>query len=155
MSLSAIVQHKSAIAGPARQTIQSSVPVLVTGLSIDITPQYSDSIILVKANIVGNHNHVTSFAVYRDGAPTLSTSGYTNNNYPNMQATSYKGFNNTNYIEDFPIMHYEDVGSTATRTYSIYGVATWSTVNYVLYINNRASNNMASFSYMEVFEVRN
>lgn len=155
MSLSAIIQHKSAIAGPLRQTIQSSVPVQITGLSIDITPQYSDSIILVKANIIGNHNHVTSFAVYRNGSSTLSTSGFSNNNYPNMQATSYKGFSNTNYLEDFPVMHYENASSTDQRTYSIYGVATWSTTNYVLYINNRASNDMASFSYMEVFEVRN
>ena len=155
MSSSAIVQHLSAIAGPARQDITSATPVAITGLSITITPKYTDSIILVKANIVGNQNHVTSYAVYRDGAATVSTSGYTNTNYPNMQATSYKGFSNTNYLEDFPMMHYETSGSTTSRTYAIYGLASWSSTNYSLMINNRSSNDMASFSYMEVFEVKN
>lgn len=155
MSLSAVVQYKTAIAGPARQTIASTSPVAITGLSVTITPLYADSTILIRVHFCGNNNHVFSFGVFKDGAKTVSTSGYTNNNEADMQATTYMGYNNTGYCDSFPFMHYETSGDTTERTYTIRGTSGWGGTTYTSYANNRGSDDMASFCYMEVLEVKN
>ena len=100
-----------------------------------------------------NACHVASFGVFKNGAATVSTSGQTNNNEPNMQITSYIGTSTTDYILSLPIMHSETSGSTTARTYAIYGTSGWSGSTYSLQINNRNSNDMASFSYMTIMEV--
>ena len=43
-----IIQMASASAGPARQTITSTTPVVITGLSVDFTPRRSDSKISIR-----------------------------------------------------------------------------------------------------------
>ena len=75
-----ILQMASASAGPTRQTISSTTPVVITGLSIDFTPRRSDSKIIITTTIVNNGIHVTSFGIFQDGSATASTSGFTNTN---------------------------------------------------------------------------
>ena len=148
-----VVQVQTATSGPARQIISSTSPVAVTGLSISFTPKYSNSKIVIMGQISTNACHVASFGIFKDGAATVSTSGQTNNNEPNMQITSYIGTSTTDYILSLPIMHSETSGSTTARTYAIYGTSGWSGSTYSLQINNRNSNDMASFSYMTIMEV--
>ena len=151
-----VIQMASASAGPARQTIASTTPVVITGLSVDFTPRRSDSKILISAFITSTNPHVTSVSVYQDGAATASTSGYGNNNAANSDATRYEGqgTDQTGHLSQVPVLTTLDAGNTNQRTYDIRHNASWGTGNaYTVYVNNRASNDMASFSRMFIYEV--
>ena len=153
-----VIQVLTSVSGPARQTITSSAgsaPQAVTGLSVSITPRYSDSRILIQAFVAGSATHVHSLAIYKDGAATVSTSGQTNNNYPNMQVTQYGtgGSAGADFMAVIPVTHTEIAGSTTARTYQVYAISRWSNTGYSTYINNRASNDMASFSHIIVYEI--
>jgi hypothetical protein len=141
------------MSGPTRYTFSSATPQVIPGLSIAFTPRFSNSIILVKASVSGSNSYVNSYGVLRDGIATVSTAGQTNNNEPNMQTTQYVGTSTTDWIYQVPVMHYETAGSTATRTYAIYVTSAWSGTPIATYVNNRASNEMACFSYMSVMEI--
>jgi hypothetical protein len=105
------------------------------------------------ATISGSQTHVSSYGIFKDGVATVSTSGQNNTNEPNMHTTQYIGTATTDYIYQVPIMHSEIAGSTNARTYGVYGTSGWAGTLYTLYINNRGSNDMASFSHMTIFEV--
>ena len=148
-----VVQIQNAVSGPARQTITSTSAVAVTGLSVTFTPKYSNSIILIEADICGSHTYVNSYGIYRDAAATVSSTGQTNNNEPNMQATQYIGTSSNDLIYSVALRHYETSANTSARTYAVYCTSGWSGAAYSTYINNRASNDMAGFSYMTVTEI--
>jgi hypothetical protein len=151
-----IIQMASVSTGPARQTIASATPVAITGLSIDFTPRRSDSKIVISAYISSNAIHVSSYGVFQDGSATASTSGYTNSNESNMDATYFDGGGTTatNYMYQIPILTTLDAGNTSQRTYDIRATAAWGGAGpYTLYINDRANNDMASFSRMFIYEV--
>jgi hypothetical protein len=151
-----VIQVLTAVSGPARQTITSaagSAPQAVTGLSVTIIPRFADSKILIQAFVAGSSTHVHSLAIFKDGAATVSTSGQTNNNYPNMQVTTYLGTSSTDWMQVWPVTHTETAGTTTARTYQVYALSRWSNTAYTTYINNRASNDMASFSHIMVYEI--
>ena len=151
-----VIQVQTAVSGPARQTITSaagSAPQAVTGLSVTIIPRFADSRILIQAFVAGSATHVHSLAIFKDGAATVSTSGQTNNNYPNMQVTTYIGTSSTDYMQVWPVTHVETAGTTTARTYQVYALSRWQNTAYNTYINNRASNDMASFSHIIVYEI--
>ena len=148
-----VVQIQNATSGPARQTITSSSAVAITGLSVSFTPKYANSIILIEADICGSHTYVNSYGIFRDAAPTVSTTGQTNSNEANMQATQYIGSTSSDLIYSVALRHYETSANTSARTYAVYCTSGWSGVAYSTYINNRASNDMAGFSYMTVTEI--
>lgn len=156
-----VVQTAVAYCGPARQLIVNNTPQAVTGLSISFTPKYSNSIIILTAQLSTNAVHVASFGFYKNGSPTVSTAGQNNANEPNMQTTTYIGTGSNDMMLSVPIMHYEVSGNTTARTYQVYATSAWAVANanntsgaYALYINNRNSNDMASFSYMTIMEVK-
>lgn len=147
-----VVQVKTAISGPARQTIASTSPVAITGLSVNFTPKYSNSLIIVEANIASTLTYVTSFGVFRDGNKTVSTSG--SNNEDGMQITLYGPHGTSaNYMFSSTFKHFETSSNTNARTYAIYATSGWASVTYTLYINNRDFGDMPSFSTMTVTEV--
>lgn len=148
-----VIQVATTRAGPARQTISSTSPVAIADLSISFTPKFASSLILIEAIVAGNHEHVTSCGIFKDGSTTVSTSGYTNRNEPNMQVTTYMGVDGNDWIVNVPLVHYEFAGNTNTRTYAVYTTAAWDGTIRNTYINNRPSNDMASFSYMTVTEI--
>jgi hypothetical protein len=151
-----VIQVQTAVSGPARQTITSaagSAPQAVTGLSVTITPRFADSKILIQAMVAGSATHVHSLAIFKDGAATVSTSGQNNNNYPNMQVTTYLGTSSTDWMQVWPVTHVETAGTTTARTYQVYALSRWGNTAYTTYINNRASNDMASFSHIMVYEI--
>ena len=153
----AVLQVQAARSGPASQTISSTSPTLITGLSISFTPKKIGSILLFNAQVSSSFTHVTSFGIFKDGVATVSTSGQTNTNEANMQVTSYyeKPTNDarTDFINQTAFMHYETVDSLTTRTYGVYATAGWSGTTYNLYINNRSNGDMASFSYFTIMEI--
>ena len=151
-----VIQMASASAGPARQTIASATPVVITGLSVDFTPRRSDSKILISAQIATSATYVSSYGVFQDGSATVSTTGSTNSNEPNMDITWYDGGSTTttSYIYQIPILTTLNAGNTNQRTYDIRATSAWSGAGpYTLYINDRAQNDMASFSRMFIYEV--
>jgi hypothetical protein len=149
----AIVQQKFVKIGPAEQIISSTVPVKITGLELAITPKYSDSIISVEAFIATDATYVSSYAVYKNGSPTVTVST-DNSNYPNMQITLYNGGTTSTYMHSIPVYHFETSGNTTSRTYAIYAVSAWGATAAALHINNRTQLDMASVSYMTVKEIR-
>ena len=151
-----VIQMASASAGPARQTIASGTPVVITGLSVDFTPRRPDSKILISAYISTNAVYVSSYGVFQDGSATASTSGYTNTNEPNMDATFFDGGTTsaTSYVYQIPILTTLDAGNTNQRTYDIRATSAWGGGGpYSLYINDRGQSDMASFSRMFIYEV--
>ena len=153
----AVLQVQAARSGPASQTISSTSPTLITGLSISFTPKKIGSILIFNAQVSSSFTHVTSFGIFKDGVSTVSTSGYTNTNEANMQVTSYYEKPNndarTDFINQTAFMHYETVDSLTTRTYGVYATAGWAGTTYNLYINNRSGGDMASFSYLTIMEI--
>lgn len=151
-----IVQSEIVSAGPLRQTISSASPIIVTGLSINFTPISSTSKIIVKAILNTTNTYVCNWSIYKNGLPTVSTSGYTNNSSATSDAncTTYHGTGTT--ITDrmwaIPLLWSETSGSTSARTYDIRAQSRWQGTVYTLYINNRGSNDMAAFSYLKVME---
>lgn len=148
-----IIQVKTAVSGPARQTISSATPVAITGLSVTITPVYSTSLIVIEAHISSSITFVTSFGIFKNGAVTVSTAGYTNGNEANMHVTSHPGdaaFSEA--IFRTPVMHSELAG-VGERTYQVYATDGWAGTPNTLQINNRTSNDMAAFSHMLVMEI--
>jgi hypothetical protein len=142
-----------ATAGPAVQTITSLTPVAITGLSITYTPISSTSTILIFSNICHTCTNYVSFGVFKDGVTTVSTTGQTNNNEANMQVTYYIG-NDATLLHSSHVMHYETSGSTVARTYTIRTTgSTGAGVATTLYINNRNTTDMATFSQMVLMEV--
>jgi hypothetical protein len=147
------VQTKTSTSGPARQSITSLTPIAVDGLSISFTPLNANSRIVVKAQIATNATYVSAFAVYKNGAATVSTSGFTNSAAINMQFTSYIGADLNDNMYSFPLIWSEVAGSTVARTYQIYAMSGYGGSVRTLHINNRTSNDMASFSHITVMEI--
>jgi hypothetical protein len=150
-----ILQVQVASSGPLRQTITSITPIAVDGLSVTFTPKLPNSRILVQAQISTTATYVSSFAVYKNNLPTVNTTGFTNNNEPNMNFTSYIGGGNTivNNLYCLPLAWSEFAGGTEPRNYTIFATSGWSGTAYALYINDRNDSTMASFSYMTVTEI--
>lgn len=148
-----VVQIRTANSGPTKQTISSSSPVAIDGLSINFTPKLPNSVLVFDAMISTNAPHVTSFGFYRDNAPTVSTSS--NNNENNMQSTLYQSITETtDAMYAWPLKYYESVaGNLSARTYTVVGTASWGGTNRSLQINNRNSNDMAAFSYFTIMEI--
>ena len=147
------LQMLTASIGPGRLTISSTTAAAVTGLSVTITPKHANSTILVCATVNGNFPWVPSIGIFKDGAATVSTSGYTNNNEANMQVTMHDGLDNTDQQHVVDVNHIERAGSTSARTYQVYVTSAWTGSVRTFYINGRASNDMAGFSYMWVMEL--
>lgn len=147
-----VVQVQTAISN-ADQTISSVTPTTITGLSINFTPKFANSKIVITASITNSAVYVYSFGVFRDGVATGDTTGRVNSNDTNMQVTGYIGWTNSNQLLTTPVMHAEIAGSTAMRTYDIRGTSAWSGSVYTLYINNRVGLDMASSSHMIIYEI--
>ena len=148
-----IVQVQTAVIGPARISIASLSPTLITGLSVSITPKNANSRMLIYAVVNGSATHVNSYGIFKDGIATVSTTGQTNTNEPNMQMTTYIGTTSNDHLYNFPVIHTELSGSTSARTYAVYATSGWAGTTYTTHINNRNSNDMAGFSYMYVMEI--
>ena len=148
-----VIQMASATAGPAIQTFTSTTPVVITGLSVDFTPRRSDSKIIITSSLVTTLNYVCSFGIFQDGSATVSTSGQTNSNEPNMNITTYQGNADTNHLFCVSFNTMLDAGSTSVRTYDVRGTSGWAGSGKSLSVNDRLNDDMASFSTMVIYEI--
>lgn len=148
-----LIQTAFARTGPTRQTINSLVPVAITGLSISFTPLNPTSTIFITAFVTHTDTYVNSLAIYKNANPTVSTAGFTNTSAPDSQLTQYQSNETTGiYLVTTRVSAYDVAGTTTARTYATYAVSEWAGVAYPLYINDRNTSDLASFSYMTIFE---
>jgi hypothetical protein len=153
-SSGSVVQVQTASSGPAVQVISSTTPVTVSGLSIVFTPKFATSKIIVQAQLATSATYVSSFGVFKDGLATVSTTGQTNSNEPNMQTTHYSsGPTTPDELFSIPMLHSEIAIDTTPRTYDIRATSGWVGTTYALRFNNRGANDMAAFSHMTITEV--
>jgi hypothetical protein len=150
-----VVQIQTASAGPARQTISSQTPVAITGLSINFTPRFATSKIVLQAHIHTSATYVSSFGFYKDGSATVSTVGFNNANEPNMQVTTYQSGNGggEDSVLVIALLHSEIAGTTNPRVYDARALSSWAGGVANVHINNRSSNDMAGISTMAIWEI--
>jgi hypothetical protein len=139
--------------GPARFTSTSITPVAVTDLLIAFTPKKATSRIVIQCQINTNAGYVTTWGIYKDGAATVSTSGYTNSSAANMNSTVYIGTTTIGEYWSVPLQYSELAASTTVRTYQLYVGVGWPGTGSTVYINNRDANDMAGFSTMTIWEI--
>jgi hypothetical protein len=147
-----VLQVVTARLGPGIISYASLDPVN-TGLGITFTPLHATSLLVIQVYITGSATYVNSYGIFRNGAPTVSTSGFPNSNQPDMQLTTYYGISTPDYMTTQALTHSETAGSITARTYSVYGTSGWAGTVYTSYVNNRGANDMCSFSYMTITEV--
>lgn len=147
-----LLQVQAARTSAARQSITSITPVAVTGLSISFTPLSNTSNIIIMAQMSVTKSEVVSFGIFKDGAKTVTTAPNVNNNEADMQTTIYESIDNAQLMS-IPVYHFEPSLNRTTRTYQVYATAGWAGAANIMYINNRSTNDMASFSHMIIFEV--
>lgn len=148
-----LIQSAYSRSGPARQTINTETPTSVTGLSISFTPISPTSLIVINAYVLNSATYVNTFAIYKDGLPTVENRAYTNTAVPNMQITQFNtGETAGIYLHTVRVSHYETSYNTNARTYAVYALSRWSGTSYNLHINNLNANTMAGFSHMYIFE---
>ena len=106
-----VVQMKQAGDTVIRTTTSSSWT--DTGLSVSLTPKYTDSLIIIQANLAGevygSANMGIGYALYRDSSQIY------NNNYD-----IYNSSNNAQRIEKVTLFDAEISNSLTTRSYSVY-----------------------------------
>lgn len=151
----AVIQVQKAIT-QGRQTINSASMTEISGLVINFTPKSDDSTIILEAMISTSNTHVCSWGFYKDDTTMRTTTG-NNTNVTESLATTYDQSigSNTGSMHTVFLLDYETNTSTTQREYAVRGVATWSSTNYNLYINDRASDDMASFSTFTIWEIQN
>lgn len=139
-----------------RQTINATVPVPVSSLSITVSPSSVNSKFLISAVINGSMTHVASTFLYKNGNNILPSAG-TNRTGSGPAVTTYIGTSTTDYIFQHLINFIDAPATLSSVTYDIRHVSTWPNpssvpVAYASYINNRQSNDMAVPSYMIIME---
>lgn len=111
----------------------------VTDLNLTITPEFSDSLILMTYMINGEPHHNVIWLMHQNGS-LITTSGY--EGYNNIRGnTRYSGFSPSRYDRNDSttptnlFFQYAVIaGSTATRTYAP-AVRSSNSSNYTLYLN--------------------
>jgi hypothetical protein len=152
--LTGVVQT-AMVSTDTEQTIASTTMTAITGLTQTFTPLYSDSKLIHMAVVPNSTTHVVSYGFYKDGA-TLRTVSTTNSNDTESLITKYmKHTTETAYINEATLLDFEtSTGNTTAREYSVRASAGWSGTSYSLYINDRGSGNMGSFSTYIILEVQ-
>lgn len=134
-----------------RQTISGTTPVLITGLSITLTPFSVNSKFLIMAIINGNHPHVASSYIYKNGLSILSHTG--NSAKSGAQCTTYSGITATSYMYSNQINYMDEPATVAEITYDIRHMSGWAgTASYQNYVNDRDTNDMRTPSTLTILE---
>lgn len=133
----------------ASQYIASIKPVKVNGLEFTVTPRSASSNFLIIAVINGSMTYVSSSLLFRNGSPILSHG--VNNNEPGSQATTYIT-KSDDYMLHQTIQYVDAPGTTNPVMYDVRCTSGWGGTTYGLYINNRASGDMATPSTLTIIE---
>ena len=152
------IQTLYATSGATNQSIASSTPVQLTGMSVTITPKFSNSLIVIQGMVTASWTYVASLTIYRNGAPLIANHGGNSQTGTGPYAlfTFYdQGISSgSSSITPLPVLYVDTPGTTGAVTYSFYANAGWSGGTNTFYFNNRDSNDMLSTSWMTVSEIK-
>ena len=150
-----VVAVYNSISTLQNQTISTAGLVNIAGLSITMTPKNANNLLVMEAVIQNTKTYVCSYAFLKDGALTAPATNSANNSISNVQLTSYLGFATTQqgYVDNTPLMHYENAVNTSQRTYTVACTSTWSGTGQTMRVNNRDSNDMSAYSYFRITEI--
>ena len=155
-----IIQIQTGTMGFARQTITSTLPVAVSGLSATITPTSTTSKILILAQVTSSWTYVCGCHIYRNGSELIANHGGTNQT---GGATAYiinygitlsgVGDGSADKVYSQTISYLDLPLATTPQTYQIYMNSGWNGGSNALYINDRASQDMLGTSYITLMEI--
>lgn len=136
----------------ARQTISAADVAAITALTIDITPRFANSRILLRAMVNSSATYVSTFSFLKNNAQMSGTT--TNSNSSGGIATVYQFDTGGNNMENV-YLEYLDTAITSTSliNYKVAGCSSWSGTSYNLYINDRSTSDMLSVSTFTVQEI--
>lgn len=135
----------------ARQTISAADVAAITALTIDITPRFSNSKILLRAMINSSATYVSTFSFLKNNAQMSGTT--TNINSSGGISTVYQFDTTGGNMENIYLEYMDTVSSTASINYKAAACSSWSGTSYNLFINDRAISDMLSISTFTVQEI--
>jgi len=133
-----------------RQNVFSDSLANIPELSIAFAAKYSNSWLLLRANIQATGRHVSTFGFKANGANIYNL---TNTNSDGSVTTTYFGDDSDSYLRTFFIMGRYYPGTTGTITYTCAASASWSGGTRNCYINDRDSNDMRGSSTFTIMEI--
>jgi hypothetical protein len=157
VALSPVIQTLYATSGFVNQTIVSTTPVLLSGMSVTITPRFTSSKIAIYGMVTASWTYVASLHIYRNNAELIASHGGNNQSggdtalfthYQSSQESS-----RPNQVFPFPVLYVDSPNSTSATTYDFRANSGWSGGTETFYFNNRNSSDMLSSSWMIVQEI--
>ena len=115
---------------------------VTTGFAVSITPKFSTSKLLLTVSVYitipdSGQGSINIYSSADSGLITDKTNGF-GGPYGNMEGSTLESINTINFLTDA-------VGSTASRTYTLYGKSTGSDPTYFL-----NSTRLSTFTIMEI-----
>jgi len=138
-----------------KQTITASSVQAIPSLTINFTPKFSNSKLLLKAIVCSNTAFVTGFGFIKDGTTVYSGNDSDQNGATGTITTFYDGTGTTEIERMRPVVIQYMIypGTTNTMTLSPAAAKSWSGNGYALIINDRNSDDMRSLSTFTVYEI--
>jgi hypothetical protein len=134
-----------------RQTISAADVAAITGLSVTITPRFSNSKMLLRSMINSSGTYVSTYSFLKNGSQISGS--VTNSNSSGGIATIYQFDTGGNNMENVFVEYLDNVTSSAAITYAAAACSSWSGTSYNLYINDRSDATMLSISTLTVQEI--
>ena len=130
----------------SKSSITGTTPTLIPDFSITITPTASDSIMVVKANIMCSMNtHVILFRIYNGTNIVLQP-----NTFDSHDDGTGAWYGSGDRMSNQHVTAFETSGNTNARTYNVY----WNVTGGTGWINRyQGSDTYNSTSTLEVMEV--
>ena len=142
--------------GTTMQTINSTTPVAVTGLSVTLTPASTSSRFIITAIVNGSMTYVASSLVYRNGSSILNHAN--NSNAAGAMATTFATDSPStapSLMRQHHINYVDSPNTTASITYDIRHVSAWGGTAYTTYVNDRSGGDMRTPSTLMITELSN
>lgn len=151
-----VVQVITATSGFTNQSITSTTPVALSGLSATITPKFANSKILIEGVVVASWTYVSSIHIYKNGSDMISNHG--GNNQSSGSTALWTRWNssqdtNADQVWPLPVMYWDSPGSTNSITYDFRANSGWAGGSNTFYLNNRAAQDMLGSSYIKITEI--
>lgn len=154
-----ILQVVSATSGFVNQTINSTTPVALSGLSVTITPFFTTSKILILGCVQASWTYVASMHIYKTiPTPYDIIGNHGGNNQTGGSSALWTYFDQgiglgTDSSIPFPVYYLDTVVTTKPTTYAFYANSGWSGATNNFYLNNRSGGDMLGSSYICVMEI--
>ena len=153
-----VLQVVTASSGFTNQTISSATPVLLSGMSVSITPKFANSKIIITGMVSASWSYVASLHIYKNGAELIPNhGGNTQSSGATALFTHYISAQESarpNQVFTFPVLYADIADATSVITYDFRANSGWSGGSEAFYFNNRNSLDMLSSSWIMFQEIK-